>query len=77
MLFRNSKREKIEEVSISMLKVDVDDLQKRVRELEHDLLKQDGYIRSLRGLVNRMRGMENPKEEDIKTSNPTDYLNKL
>lgn len=77
MFFANSKKNSVEAIQLAHMKNEMEDFQKRLRELEHNFLKQDGYIRSLRGLVNRMRGMEYPKEEDIKTTDPTRFLKEL
>lgn len=77
MFWKKSQGEIVSEIKLSHLAEEVADLRKRLNDLFHEVQKQDGYIRSLRGLVNRMRGMEIPKEEDIKSSDPTDFLKKL
>jgi hypothetical protein len=62
---------------VDLLEGEILALNRMVKALIHDSDKQDGHIRSLRGAINRMKGMADPKEEDINTSSPTDYLKKL
>lgn len=58
----------------------IKDLQKKIQDLDHAVLKLDGHIKSLRGSFNqfKFRNKEEPVESEvIKTSDPTDFLRGL
>ena len=58
----------------------IKDLQKKIQDRDHEILKLDGHIKSLRGSFNqfKFRNSPDPEEsEDIKTSKATDVLRGL
>lgn len=67
-------------VRILHLTEQVDDQRKKIMDLQHEVLKLDGHIKSLRGSFNQFKFRNNPdpeESEDIKTSKPTDVLRGL
>lgn len=70
------KRRKEQERS-DMMEILIDNYMKmklRVDTLETDLQKLDTQVRSVRGKINRKIFTESEETEDIKTSDPFDFL---
>ncbi len=67
-------------VKILHLTEQVDDQRKKIMDLQHEVLKLDGHIKSIRGSFNQFKFRNKPEEDEeevIKTSKPTDILRGL
>ena len=79
MFSKKLKTSSIEELQIKIanLQENQEELIKRIRDQQHEVDKLHGHIRSLRGLVNRLRGCDLQPSEELNSSDPTDYLKRL